>query len=65
MSFTKHPKSLNETYFKHMLNAFRFFIRLQLLSFILVIHAIFPFLFQTTASSRIKELNDNMINRNN
>ena len=65
MSFTKHPKSFNETYIKHMLNALKFCIKLQLLSFVLIIHAIFPFSFQTTASEGIKKLNKHMIRQNN
>ena len=61
--FTKHPRSVNETYFEHMWCACKFFIKLQLLSFAALVHAIFPFLFQTTASNGVKKLNDCMKDR--
>ena len=63
--FTKHPHSVNETYFEHMWCAVKFFIKLQLLSFAALVHAIFPFWFEYTASEGIKKLNDCMQKRNN
>ena len=63
--FTKHPNSVNETYFEHMLCACRFFIKLQLLSFAALVHSVFPFIFEFTASNGIKKLNDCMEKRNN
>ena len=61
--FTKHPKSVNETYFEHMWCACKFFVKLQLLSFAALVHSVFPFLFQTTASRGVKKLNDCMKDR--
>ena len=61
--FTDHPVKVNETYFEHMLCACKFFIKLQLLSFAALIHSVFPFLFEFTASDGIKKLNDCMKNR--
>ena len=61
--FTKHPKSVNETYFEHMKCAFKFFYKLLGLSLAALVHAIFPFLFQTTASNGVKKLNDCMKDR--
>jgi len=61
--FTDHPSKVNETYFEHMWCACKFFIKLQLLSFAALVHAIFPFLFQTTASKGVKKLNDCMKDR--
>ena len=61
--FTKHPKSVNETYFEHMKCAFKFFYTLLGLSLAALVHAVFPFLFQTTASSGVKKLNDCMKDR--
>ena len=61
--FTKHPKSVDETYFEHMWCAGKFFVKLQLLSFAALVHSVFPFLFQTTASDGIKKLNDCMQDR--
>ena len=61
--FTNHPSKVNETYFEHMKCAFKFFVKLQLLSFAALVHAIFPFWFQTTASRGVKKLNDCMKDR--
>ena len=62
--FTKHPKEVNETYLEHMWCALKFACKLEYLSCCALIHAIFPFLCETTASDGIKELNDCMQNRN-
>ena len=62
--FTKHPKSVNETYFEHMWCAMKFSVKLECLSFAVLIHSVFPFLFEYTASRGIKELNDCMKERN-
>ena len=61
--FTKHPKSVDETYLEHMLCALKFSFKLEMLAFAAIIHAIFPFLFKTTASDGVKKLNDCMKNR--
>ena len=63
--FTKHPKSVDETYLQHMWCAIKFSIKLNYLSYIALVHSVFPFLFKTTASDGIKELNDCMEKRNN
>ena len=56
--FTEHPKSVDETYFEHMCCAFKFHCTLLKLSFAAIVHAIFPFLCETTASDGIKKLNN-------
>ena len=61
--FTKHPKSVNETYLQHMWCATKFSFKLECLAFAAIVHAIFPFWFETTASDGIKELNDCMEKR--
>ena len=61
--FTKHPRLVGETYLEHMWCACKFFIKLQLLSFVALVHAIFPFMFEFTASSGVKKLNDCMQDR--
>ena len=63
--FTKHPKEVNETYLEHMWCAVKFYCKLTILSYAAIIHAIFPFLCETTASDCIKELNDCMQKRKN
>ena len=61
--FTDHPSKVNETYFEHMKCAFTFFYTLFGLSFAALVHAVFPFLFEFTASSGVKKLNDCMQDR--
>ena len=62
--FTKHPKSVGETYLQHMWCALKFSVKLYYLSYIALIHSIFPFLFEYTASRGVKDLNDCMKERN-
>ncbi len=57
----KHLKKVNESYLKHMLEAWLIAIIFILSGFIVLIHSIFPFLFQTTASTMVK----NIIKRTN
>ena len=63
--FTKHPKSVDETYFEHMQCAFKFFYTLLGLSLAALVHAIFPFMFEFTSSDGIKKLNECMQDRKN
>ena len=61
--FTKHPSSVNETYFEHMKCAFKFFYTLLGLSLAALVHAVFPFWFEFTSSNGIKKLNESMQDR--
>jgi len=61
--FTKHPRLVDETYFEHMKCAFKFFYTLFGLSLAALVHAVFPFWFENTASNGIKKLNDCMQDR--
>ena len=61
--FTKHPNKVGEGYFEHMWCAIKFSIKLECLACCAFIHAVFPFLCETTASDGIKKLNDCMQNR--
>ena len=62
--FTKHPRdNANETWWKHCKFAWCIGLRLYFTSWIFIIHGIFPFLCETTASDGIKELNDCMQER--
>ena len=63
--FTKHPRLVNETYFEHMKCAFTFFYTLFGLSFTALVHAVFPFMFEFTASNGVKKLNECMQDRKN
>jgi hypothetical protein len=50
----KHLRLVNENYFKHMFEAWIIVLTLLFSAFVCFIHSIFPFLFQTTASSKLK-----------
>lgn len=60
--FTKHPNDIGETYIRHCFQALRYSFTFLFLFVIAFIHAIFPFLFQQTASDILRELN-NDVNR--
>jgi len=55
----KHLQKVNENYFKHMVEAWAISIVFVLSGLICLIHSFFPFIFQTTASTMVK----NIINR--
>ena len=55
--FTAHPTSVGETYAEHCRFAFRFGVRMTLGGIAAMIHALLPFLFITTASRTLDELN--------
>ena len=52
--FTKHPQEQNETYFQHMLAAWKICAILKILLLKSIIHSIFPFLFTTAVSTKIE-----------
>lgn len=47
--FTEHPRSVGETYLQHALQSMYIAATMALASWAAVLHALFPFLFQTTA----------------
>ncbi len=55
--FTAHPASVGETYAQHCRFAFRFGARMTVGGVAAMVHALFPFLFVTTASRALNELN--------
>jgi len=55
--FTAHPASVGETYGEHFRFALAFAVRMLLGGFAAAIHSLFPFLFVTTASQALDELN--------
>ena len=59
--FLEHPRTVNENYFGHFCIAVSFSIRLAYASIVCVIHAIFPCLFEKTASRMIATLFDEMV----
>lgn len=54
----KHLKLVHENYFKHMLEAWLITITFIFSGLICFIHSFFPFLFQTTASTMVKNILD-------
>lgn len=61
--FTDHPHSVNETYLEHMRFALRFSGRLFAAGAAALIHAIFPALFEKTASQLIARMYADMQSR--
>lgn len=61
--FLKHPHSIGETYTQHLKFASLSGAKLCLAGIACMIHAVFPFLFAKTASTVIKEMNENMTRR--
>jgi hypothetical protein len=54
--FTRHPHALEETYGEHFGHAMGYAGRLFKASFCAFSHALFPFLFEKTASNEIKAM---------
>jgi len=54
--FTKHPNSVNESYWQHCCFALNFSVKLFLAAFCAFVHAFLPFLFEKTASNIMKGL---------
>ena len=52
----KHLKMVNENYLKHMLEAWLIAIVFFISGVIVFIHSVFPFIFQTTASTMVKNI---------
>jgi len=52
----RHLKLVDENYLKHMLEAWLITVTFILAGIICFIHSIFPFLFQTTASTMVKKI---------
>lgn len=54
--FTKHPKSVGETYFEHLVMASGFAGRMAFATFVCLVHAVLPFMFEKTGSKMIADL---------
>ena len=55
--FTAHPASVGQTYAEHLAFALAFGLRMVLGGLAAIVHAAFPFVFITTASRTVDELN--------
>ncbi|MEM8924535.1 MAG: DUF6356 family protein [Actinomycetota bacterium] len=59
--FTEHPAQVGETYFEHQRVAFGFSRTLFAAAFQAAVHAVCPWLCCTSASDKIRELNDRIV----
>lgn len=61
--FTAHPDALDESYLEHFGHALSYAWRLATAAFCALTHAVFPFLFEKTASNLIREMHAEMVAR--
>jgi hypothetical protein len=59
-AFTRHPRSVGETYGEHFLFASRFGLRMINGGVACVVHGLFPFLFVRTGSRTVLDLHARM-----
>ena len=62
--FNKHPNEVGETYFEHLVEAWRYSLSLFRLFLIAFIHGILPFIFKKTVSEKIIKMGNELKNRN-
>lgn len=55
-AFTDHPASVGESYWQHLAFALGFSFKLFVAAVAALVHAVFPFLFKTTASGLIADM---------
>jgi Family of unknown function (DUF6356) len=60
-SFTAHPASVGETYGEHFRSACKFSAAMFSGGIACFVHAVFPFVFVTTGSSKVRELYECMV----
>ena len=62
----KHLEEVNESYFEHFWHAMSFAVHMLIGAFACAVHAVLPFVFEKTGSSKINVLYDRMVvNRSN
>ncbi len=59
--FTEHPNSVGESYLEHMVSATTFSFRMLAGAMCCLLHAVFPFICERTASGIITDLHDRMV----
>jgi hypothetical protein len=59
--FTTHPQTVGESYGEHLLRASLFGARMMGAGLACILHGVLPFLFVSTGSRAISELNEQMI----
>lgn len=60
--FTAHLRAINKSYFQHLKDAMIYGLRMIIGGLGAIIHAIFPFLFDTVGSGTVNELHKKNIN---
>lgn len=61
--FTKHPRSINETYLQHFYYTTKCAVVMAIALILCLLHGIFPFLFKQTGSNLIIQLATKMSDR--
>jgi hypothetical protein len=61
--FTNHPKNIGESYWEHLWHAGKFAVLMMVAGIACLIHAIFPFLFEQTASNILFKMTEHMVTR--
>lgn len=61
--FLKHPRSVDENYWEHLVFASGFSSKLILAGLAALIHAILPYCFEKTASNLIRDMHERLHNR--
>jgi hypothetical protein len=61
--FTVHPSSIGESYFQHMKFAGGFGFNMLLGGLACILHAVFPFLFETTGSDVLAKMTRHFVER--
>ena len=61
--FIDHPATVDESYFEHLIFAFKFSGRLFRIALAALIHGAIPAAFETTASSDILKMSEEIRNR--
>ena len=59
--FRDHPESVGETYLEHLFQASYFGMRMVVVGFACLVHALIPCLFKTTGRTAISELHSKMV----
>ncbi len=62
-AFVRHPESVGENYAEHAAFAGRFGGQLLLAGLAALVHAVFPFAFEKTASNMVMKLHGKIANR--
>ena len=61
--FTRHPGEVGETYAEHFGNSTAFGVKMIAAGLACLVHGVFPFLFQRTGSTTVRELHGSLVKR--